>query len=314
MGSPPRGRGKVPQCGENLRKLGITPAWAGKRPTRTAALATTGDHPRVGGEKSAASVPRYPGSGSPPHGRGKEPCFGDGLRLARITPAWAGKSASGQRCAAPARDHPRVGGEKIGYRYTRKSQMGSPPHGRGKGFLSTSSTLLSGSPPHRRGKVHHHVIKDGQHRITPAWAGKRPAWRRSRWPWRDHPRVGGEKTRSAFASHRAAGSPPRRRGKDKAITGFHSGQRITPARAGKRPEGRNQQFAHQDHPRVGGEKRFGDRSCRFVEGSPPHGRGKAELVIVRGIAAGITPAWAGKNPASQPWSPPLWMMVIRPRP
>ena len=227
----------------------------------------------MGGEKFRSAVRTSASWGSPPRGRGKEPCFGDGLRLARITPAWAGKSASGQRCAAPARDHPRVGGEKIGYRYTRKSQMGSPPHGRGKGFLSTSSTLLSGSPPHRRGKVHHHVIKDGQHRITPAWAGKsscisllgellesppqggekelddrfktaelgspprrrgkvhsqllvvgivritpawagkRPAWRRSRWPWRDHPRVGGEKTRSAFASHRAAGSPPRGRGK-----------------------------------------------------------------------------------------------------
>ena len=187
----------------------------------------------MGGEKFRSAVRTSASWGSPLRGRGKEPCFGDGLRLARITPAWAGKSASGQRCAAPARDHPRVGGEKIGYRYTRKSQMGSPPHGRGKGFLSTSSTLLSGSPPHRRGKVHHHVIKDGQHRITPAWAGKRTIPKLTtpgRW---DHPRVGGEKAVGGLSWPCVEGSPPHGRGKGKARNAVTHQLRITPAWAGK---------------------------------------------------------------------------------
>ena len=169
------------------------------------------------------------GYGSPPHGRGKDQSHAVAENTVRITPAWAGKSASGQRCAAPARDHPRVGGEKIGYRYTRKSQMGSPPHGRGKGFLSTSSTLLSGSPPHRRGKVHHHVIKDGQHRITPAWAGKRPCLPSGSSSSRDHPRTGGEKSRGPGRSRCGAGSPPHRRGKEMRSAAEQSRTGITPA-------------------------------------------------------------------------------------
>ncbi len=46
---------------------------------------------------------------------------------------------------------------------------------------------------------------------------------------------------------------------------------------------------------MGGEKPFLFYGGSSDSGSPPHGRGKAELVIVRGIAAGITPAWAGKR-------------------
>ena len=50
-GSPPRGRGKV----ENALLLNlldrITPAWAGKSIQSSGPLHTSGDHPRVGGEK-----------------------------------------------------------------------------------------------------------------------------------------------------------------------------------------------------------------------------------------------------------------------
>ena len=70
----------------------------------------------------------------------------------RITPAWAGKSFVFDFTCPHLQDHPRVGGEK--------------PR------QTLSSWPVRGSPPRGRGKVHHHVIKDRQHRITPAWAGK----------------------------------------------------------------------------------------------------------------------------------------------
>ena len=50
-GSPPRRRGKV--VGKEIlpRRVGITPAWAGKSITLQRIKKPPGDHPRVGGEK-----------------------------------------------------------------------------------------------------------------------------------------------------------------------------------------------------------------------------------------------------------------------
>ena len=52
LGSPPRGRGKVPLAVEPDVRIGITPAWAGKRVGDIAGVARHEDHPRVGGEKT----------------------------------------------------------------------------------------------------------------------------------------------------------------------------------------------------------------------------------------------------------------------
>ena len=147
-----------------------------------------------GGEKvsDGESVNRY--EGSPPRRRGKVRicfCFGEKLR---ITPAWAGKRFVGAAPRTSGRDHPRMGREKAADTCVYYSVTGSPPRGRGK--------EAGRRPVHR------------PDRITPAWAGKRPAWRRSRWPWRDHPRVGGEKVDPTGNDWYTQGSPPRRRGKD----------------------------------------------------------------------------------------------------
>ena len=92
-GSPPRGRGKVPENRLIMRVCRITPAWAGKRRLSMLGCAASGDHPRVGGEKSAANTWPICCRGSPPRGRGKA-IVPRSLDHARgITPAWAGKSA-----------------------------------------------------------------------------------------------------------------------------------------------------------------------------------------------------------------------------
>ena len=70
-------------------------------------------------------------------------------------------------------DHPRVGGEKTDDHLKGLRDLGSPPHGRGKGLLGGGLTGLGG--------------------ITPAWAGKSGKGARSDGGCWDHPRVSGEK-------------------------------------------------------------------------------------------------------------------------
>ena len=215
--------------------------------------------------------------------RGKVACADQTIQPDGITPAWAGKRFWNRPWVWATSDHPRVGGEKR--------------------FRGGSLQSQEGSPPHRRGKVHHHVIKDGQHRITPAQAGKICSDRRCsnrRW---DHPRVGGEKPRTARRTLRARGSPPRWRGKEVADEGIGGIIRITPAWAGKRRSQGAAALQSGDHPRVGGEKDWGISVMDYRAGSPPRGRGKGSPHPCPLILAGITPAHAGKSNilGQSPW-------------
>ena len=175
QGSPPRGRGKGPHhkyCHPFHR---ITPAWAGKSGTNNRPGGCTGDHPRVGGEKSYRSL--YCGSiiGSPPRGRGKGKSANGASGRNRITPAWAGKRTPSPRPSKTQGDHPRVGGEKVDGVHIVASVQGSPPRGRGKGISPEWGARREG--------------------ITPAWAGKSSSVRVAMVGFWDHPRVGGEKTK-----------------------------------------------------------------------------------------------------------------------
>ena len=212
-GSPPRGRGKVKVQIAQGPKMGITPAWAGKRPHTCGPCAAQEDHPRVGGEKLAARRCSASILGSPPHGRGKERSTALVGTPTRITPAWAGKSFQRARKIKERGDHPRVGGEKSGNGGVRPMWQGSPPRGRGKAHVLRPRCLRPG--------------------ITPAWAGKRrsyfPAARRRG----DHPRVGGEKTPCWWRHSCTTGSPPRGRGKEDVPHGGSLLLGITPAWAGK---------------------------------------------------------------------------------
>ena len=233
-GSPPRGRGKV--AGAACRDLlgGITPAWAGKRRCTAACNRLCWDHPRVGGEKIDSLPHRALYLGSPPRGRGKAHLWIIHQIFIRITPAWAGKSHLGAVLIVAGEDHPRVGGEKPLFRVVLTMREGSPPRGRGK------------DPPPGD--------KSGGERITPAWAGKSGISHAYRPRPRDHPRVGGEKSRTQSGNLATRGSPPRGRGKAwRDIRGCWSA-RITPAWAGKSYVLISEVLVPEDHPRVGGEK------------------------------------------------------------
>ena len=168
-----------------------------------------------------------------------------------------------------------MGGEKTKGGGPEKSGLGSPPRGRGKVGHSVISTISSG--------------------ITPAWAGKSLFDMVINSLLEDHPRVGGEKSWNLRLFSVGAGSPPRGRGKGKSSDQKILRPGITPAWAGKSFFPQRVQVRVQDHPRVGGEKGATPMNSGLMLGSPPRGRGKAELKNLKISNAGITPAWAGKR-------------------
>ena len=193
----------------------------------------------------------------------------------RITPALAGKSYVFGPFRPGSWDHPRVGGEKQIGGDNGLDKQGSPPRGRGK--VDSLSRQLTGSG------------------ITPAWAGKSKEPLKICEKQEDHPRVGGEKLDLLAVVFSALGSPPRGRGKESSFRGCRPCLWITPAWAGKSESSSAIVERRGDHPRVGGEKLERAQHARAVQGSPPRGRGKALLVVIRYSREGITPAWAGKS-------------------
>ena len=73
--------------------------------------------------------------------------------IARITPAYAGKSSLDKIRQIKMKDHPRLCGEKLTLKNANMPKPGSPPPMRGK-------VIFNGEP-------------HGTFRITPAYAGKR---------------------------------------------------------------------------------------------------------------------------------------------
>ena len=215
-------------------KVGITPAYAGKRIAELQTPAVSWDHPRVCGEKVPITcVPKY-ALGSPPRVRGKV-CWRERHRpVPGITPACAGKSGRTSGLTRPARDHPRACGEK-----------------------STSTSMMNcgwGSPPRVRGKDGNQSTGQHRGRITPAYAGKRLMFRQIGAGSKDHPRVCGEKLSGCVWLRVYGGSPPRMRGKVNRYPVQIPVNGITPAYAGKRSRSPPALRGGKDHPRVCGEK------------------------------------------------------------
>ena len=192
-GSPPRMRGKAAGPARQGRRLGITPAYAGKSIRSSARGRTRWDHPRVCGEKCMCGWYVSAFVGSPPRMRGKAPPDAVRILCGGITPAYAGKSWSWGSGTHRTGDHPRVCGEKYA--------------------TVAAEVVQKGSPPRMRGKDSSFQLWRVSRRITPAYAGK--SRRHDEKPERseDHPRVCGEKLYSFNLYAYKIGSPPRMRGK-----------------------------------------------------------------------------------------------------
>ena len=150
------------------------------------------------------------------------------------SPACAGKSKLLSARRGCGWDHPRVCGEKK--------------------TLCRSRQPCSGSPPRVRGKVARRTPTCQAEGITPACAGKSIVLFLDDLVQQDHPRVCGEKRRSAPSGRPRWGSPPRVRGKACPFGLALALSRITPACAGKRLTSFTRFLPQEDHPRVCGEK------------------------------------------------------------
>ena len=186
-------RGKENYMFKETLKIGITPAYAGKRIIPRRNKNHQQDHPRVCGEKHANLSGNGQLLGSPPRMRGKVIEHLCTCTHCRITPAYAGKRYSKEKTLKVMEDHPRVCGEK---RVVRQRKQ-----------------FCQGSPPRMRGKVCKRLVWLRALWITPAYAGKRPLFSYSSGLIRDHPRVCGEKLEHIKNGLRPPGSPPGMRGK-----------------------------------------------------------------------------------------------------
>ena len=96
----------------DFQPMGITPAYAGKRPALLAALSQGWDHPRLCGEKLVFLSLLILLLVSPPPMRGKGLIYVQYRHVPRITPAYAGKSLALVDFQFEFQDHPRLCGEK----------------------------------------------------------------------------------------------------------------------------------------------------------------------------------------------------------
>ena len=146
-----------------------------------------------------------------------------------------------------------------------------------------------------RGKVTQDLVDLVKSGITPAYAGKRTSRYTPFQGAKDHPRVCGEKTGTAWRWLMVTGSPPRMRGKVPAAPSAPMSSGITPAYAGKSILQSATRWPRRDHPRVCGEKPLSLVWMTCETGSPPRMRGKVELGIKAHVFHRITPAYAGKR-------------------
>ena len=166
-------RGKALGRQSACRSRGITPAYAGKRHRTDVQGVRRWDHPRLCGEKRGSKPPKPCIRGSPPPMRGKDKMTYAEINALRITPAYAGKRFVVWVIRLSGRDHPRLCGEKTS--------------------TTTGWAGIAGSPPPMRGKGFQFNFEQSEHRITPAYAGKRSNGRQNPAANWDHPRLCGEK-------------------------------------------------------------------------------------------------------------------------
>ena len=190
------------------------------------------DHPRAGGEHTAAEVSVDTSNGSSPRWRGTHAGDIDWEFEARIIPALAGNTSRCPESVSSSADHPRAGGEHTS--------------------LITVASRITGSSPRWRGTLQVGRI------FGYAW-------------WADHPRAGGEHPfGSTFRiCPQATGSSPRWRGTPEAMKKAEAEFQIIPALTGNTLSWQSRRLLTSDHPRAGGEHSF-CRDCAFhANGSSP---------------------------------------------
>ena len=166
-----------------------------------------------------------------------------------------------------------MGGER---RFPRKFQMaddGSSPRGRGTPVRRETCRACG--------------------RFIPAWAGNADLSPLRQGRTAVHPRVGGERPGGRGPGNHLAGSSPRGRGTLCHCATGSRGRRFIPAWAGNAQLSDPAAAMKAVHPRVGGERTFGDFRLDGFDGSSPRGRGTRVGHGLGAIIKRFIPAWAG---------------------
>ena len=171
-GSSPRGRGKPFRSIDNIFKVGLIPARAGKTSPTDEMPPPPAAHPRAGGENESTAAAKGISQGSSPRGRGKLRLDSVARGPAGLIPARAGKTADEMRITLPTQAHPRAGGEN------------TPPTG--------ALVCVTGSSPRGRGKRRPRRARTWCWRLIPARAGKTLCVVHDSSGTGAHPRAGGE--------------------------------------------------------------------------------------------------------------------------
>ena len=130
------------------------------------------DHPRIRGKHSTINPSTNLRLGSPPHTR-EAPSFPSlSCSGSRITPAYAGSTASVGFGTCVCKDHPRIRGKHLDAGHGGRIERGSPPHTREAHTNAKSLSQLAG--------------------ITPAYAGSTGNIPDIRRVCQDHPRIRGK--------------------------------------------------------------------------------------------------------------------------
>ena len=172
-----------------------------------------------------------------------------------ITPARAGKSGPKAGCRCCSWNYPRSRGEKQ--------------------ILAAGSVAWRELPPLARGKDWYEQNGIEINRITPARAGKSSSSCSTVARQRNYPRSRGEKSTTIFSPACTRELPPLARGKAQRSTLVQVGDRITPARAGKRRHSSLHLCHGRNYPRSRGEKGLALRPGMSTPELPPLARGKA---------------------------------------
>ena len=217
--------------------------------------------------------PRLPGSF--PRVRGKRQVRHQGIIVARLIPACAGKTRRLWAWRPPSPAHPRACGENV--------------------LAASSASSTPGSSPRVRGKPIEQQFLRARVGLIPARAGKTPSTTSPKKARPAHPRACGENIKTTAPPAIEAGSSPRVRGKHPRRPRTGRGRGLIPARAGKttrRPRGRGCPWAH---PHACGEN-LSRSSLTFVSwGSSPRVRGKRLRLLAQTRTRRLIPARAGKT-------------------
>ena len=291
VGSSPRVRGTRQPYPPRLLGDRFIPACAGNAGAHLGRRVRLPVHPRVCGERRRGNLRASLHSGSSPRVRGTRRGR-PGPRLGRrFIPACAGNATAGQRrrCSAPV--HPRVCGERWWHRSVDGWWFGSSPRVRGTRARRYARLRGRRFIPRVRGTRPKRRPDQRGRRFIPACAGN--ATRRCGWcsTGSVHPRVCGERHRTARPMFSTAGSSPRVRG-------------TRASRAGARGRGR---FI----PACAGNASAAGCGASSSSGSSPRVRGTHLNGLVRTGVPRFIPACAGNATRSRPaW---IWSTGSSPR-